>query len=120
LIGGYFGYALLRAVTPSHAFEGSENSFCVTIPAVDDFKAFWIEFFMTMALIMICYGVWDQRNANHHDSVPLRFGLAISGLALVGVRKLNYLSLTEFNNFQLGPIFRRIDESGSKFWPSII
>jgi aquaporin rerated protein, invertebrate len=87
MIGGYFGYALLRAVTPIEALESSGDAFCVTLPSVDNFKAFWIEFFMTMALIMICYGVWDPRNANHHDSVPLRFGLAISGLALVGVKQ---------------------------------
>lgn len=86
MIGGFFGYALLRAVTPAEALENFADSFCVTLPTVDNYKAFWIEFFMTMALIMICYGVWDQRNAAHHDSVPLRFGLAISGLALVGVR----------------------------------
>lgn len=33
---------------------------------------------------MICCGVWDPRNAKHHDSVPLRFGLAVAALALVG------------------------------------
>lgn len=85
LIGGFLGYGLLRLITPSDALGDDANSFCVSLPAVDDFKAFWVEFFITMGLILICCGVWDPRNKNHHDSVPLRFGLAISALALVGV-----------------------------------
>lgn len=85
LIGGFFGYGLLRLITPITALGENADSFCVSLPNVDDFKAFWIEFFITMALILLCLGVWDPRNKNHHDSVPLRFGLAISALALVGV-----------------------------------
>lgn len=32
----------------------------------------------------MCCGVWDPRNANHHDSVQLKFGLTITCLALSG------------------------------------
>jgi aquaporin related protein len=72
------------------------TGFCVSLPNKDvgDMKAFWVEFFITMALIMLCGGVWDPRNKNHHDSVPLRFGLAVAGLALVGVIEVFY-----FNSF---------------------
>lgn len=85
MIGGFLGYGLLRALTPTEALGANADSFCVSLPGVDDFKAFWVEFFITMALILLCCGVWDPRNKNNHDSVPLRFGLAISALALVGV-----------------------------------
>lgn len=81
-IGAFLGYGLLRLVTP--AGPSMNDSFCVTLPNVDVWRAFGVEFFITMGLILICCGVWDPRNANHHDSVPLRFGLAISMLALVG------------------------------------
>lgn len=32
----------------------------------------------------MCAGVWDKRNKNKHDSVPIRFGLTIAGLAMCG------------------------------------
>lgn len=97
------GYGLLRVLTPDSSLN---DSFCVTMPGkgIDVWKAFGVEFFITMGLILICCGVWDPRNAKHHgrftslidlwsykeifwftDSVPLRFGLAITMLALVGV-----------------------------------
>ncbi|XP_070497261.1 lens fiber major intrinsic protein-like isoform X2 [Chironomus tepperi] len=81
--GAFLGYGLLRALTPDSALG---ESFCVTLPGekIDIWKAFGVEFFITMGLILVCCGVWDPRNAKHHDSVPLRFGLAITMLALVG------------------------------------
>lgn len=85
MFGGYLGYGLLRLLTPTDALGNNPDDFCVSLPSVDIKIAFWVEFFMTMALILLCCGVWDPRNKNHHDSVPLRFGLAISALALVGV-----------------------------------
>lgn len=27
-----------------------------------------------------CCGIWDPRNAKHHDSVAIKFALAIAGL----------------------------------------
>nr|BAF62091.1 aquaporin [Polypedilum vanderplanki] len=83
-IGAFLGYALLRLLTPITSPNAHTNKFCVTLPEVDIWRAFGIEFFITMGLILICCGVWDPRNAKHHDSVPLRFGLAVAMLALVG------------------------------------
>ena len=101
LAGGFLGYGLLRLVTPHEQLGDDPSTFCVSIPFVDDIRAFWVEFFITMALIMICCGVWDPRNANHHDSVPIRFGLAVTCLALVGVIKPIILSslLLTINKF---------------------
>lgn len=54
--------------------------------AISPTQAVSIEFIITAVLMLVCCGVWDPRNAKHHDSVPLRFGLAITALAIVGVR----------------------------------
>jgi aquaporin rerated protein, invertebrate len=107
LLGAFLGYGLLRMITPNEFFEGS-TGFCVSLPAADTTTAFIVEFIITSVLILVCCGVWDPRNAQHHgellslvplnsqlidfmtDSVPLRFGLAVMCLALVGVSRLNY------------------------------
>lgn len=39
---------------------------------------------LTLILVWTCGGVWDSRNKNKHDSVPVRFGLAVAGLAIAG------------------------------------
>lgn len=56
---------MLRVLTPDSSL--SEN-FCVTMPGkgIDVWKAFGVEFFITMGLTLICCGVWDPRNAKHH------------------------------------------------------
>jgi len=82
IIGGYLGYGLLRVVTPSEYYEGSD-AFCVSQPTVGTFQGLVIEFLITMCLIFVFCGVVDPRNAKHHDSVPLRFGLTVTGLALI-------------------------------------
>lgn len=65
MIGGFLGYVLLRAVLPNNHF-GDSGRFCVTIPTVGPFHALAIEFMITSVLILVCCGVWDPRNANHH------------------------------------------------------
>lgn len=89
LLGGFMGFGILKAVTPSHVFNRAENStgICTTSLGLDvsPVQAVAVEFLLTMVLILVCCGVWDPRNAKHHDSVPLRFGLAVACLALVGV-----------------------------------
>jgi len=43
----------------------------MTMPGngIDIWKAFGVEFFITMGLILICCGVWDPRNAKHHGKL---------------------------------------------------
>ena len=103
LLGAYMGYGLLRFITPMKMFAGN-NGFCVTLPS-DDIsigQAFMVEFVITAVLIFVCCGVWDPRNGKLHDSVPLRFGLAVTCLALSGVRIYYLISfnkiLMEFNH----------------------
>lgn len=91
ILGSFMGFGILKAVTPAHVFARADNGtsigLCTTMPSasVSPMQAVAVEFLITMVLILVCCGVWDPRNAKHHDSVPLRFGLAVACLALVGV-----------------------------------
>lgn len=40
---------------------------------------------LTGALVWLCCGVWDQRNASRTDSVAIKFGLMVALLAMIGV-----------------------------------
>lgn len=44
-----------------------------------------VEFLATLILALVCCGVWDHRNSDKHDSVAIRFGLAIAVLAMAAV-----------------------------------
>lgn len=87
LIGAFMGFGLLKVVTPVSIFNqtsGSAVGLCTTIPhaSVSPLQAVLIEFVATAVLILTCCAcAWDKRNANHHDSLPLRFGLTVAGLA---------------------------------------
>ncbi|XP_037714492.1 aquaporin AQPcic isoform X1 [Drosophila subpulchrella] len=84
MLGAFIGYGLLMVLLPKSALEGSEgNGLCVTLPhsSVLPGQAFGIEFVITSILIIVCCGVWDPRNSKFHDSVGIRFGLAIACLA---------------------------------------
>jgi len=85
MLGGFIGYGLLKAVVPYSAINApnAQHGVCVTVPH-DDISTgagLGIEFIITAILILVCCGVWDPRNSKFHDSVPIRFGLAIACLA---------------------------------------
>ncbi|XP_017867985.1 PREDICTED: aquaporin AQPcic isoform X1 [Drosophila arizonae] len=82
MLGGFIGYGLLMALLPPSTLD-VPNGLCVTLPhsEVNNLQAFGIEFVATGILVIVCCGVWDPRNAKHHDSVAIRFGLAIACLA---------------------------------------
>lgn len=67
LLGGYLGYALLRAVTPSEFF--SDNKFCVSLPTVSASEGFVVEYIISTILILVFCGVIDPRNDKHHGKV---------------------------------------------------
>ncbi|XP_011190596.1 aquaporin AQPAn.G isoform X1 [Zeugodacus cucurbitae] len=85
MLGGFIGYGLLKALIPTNAvtLEGPHN-LCVTSVHgdINAWQGCAIEFIITGVLIFTCCGVWDPRNSKFHDSVPIRFGLAISCLAI--------------------------------------
>ncbi|KAH8316500.1 hypothetical protein KR067_009182, partial [Drosophila pandora] len=82
LLGAFIGYGLLKLLMPTSVVEVGAG-LCVTLPhtEVTVAQAFGIEFVVTSILILVCCGVWDPRNSKFHDSVPIRFGLAVAGLA---------------------------------------
>jgi len=85
LLGGFIGYGLLKTLVPGNAVdvEGASHGLCVTVTHEDIsvLQGFGIEFIITSVLILVCCGVWDPRNSKYHDSVAIRFGLAVTCLA---------------------------------------
>lgn len=65
------------------------EDFCVTKPNVKDgisvAQAMLAEAFMTGILVWVVNAAWDRRCQDKHDSLPVKFGLAIIALALPGV-----------------------------------
>ncbi|XP_016947348.1 aquaporin isoform X1 [Drosophila biarmipes] len=86
MVGAFIGYGLLKAVLPENAIYTSDTPSGVCLTLVNSTLTCWqglaVEFLITCALIAICCGVWDPRNATKQDSVPVRFGLAIACLSL--------------------------------------
>lgn len=75
------------------------TAYCVSQVSgnITELQGFGVEFLITAILIWTCCGVWDARNADKHDSVSIRLGLTIAGLALVAVRIQNFV---EFNKWR--------------------
>lgn len=93
MCGAFLGYGLLVILTPPTILELSGPSFgvlkpmdLITIP-----QALCIEFIATGILIWFCCGVWDPRNAQNQDSVPLRFAFALAGLVSATVRFIFFI-----------------------------
>lgn len=85
MLGAFIGYGLLKALLTTELMTAGAG-LCVTLPSqVTTPQAFGIEFVATAILVIVCCGVWDPRNARHHDSVAIRFGLAIACLACSAV-----------------------------------
>lgn len=95
------GFGLLKLVTPALIFRPEDKEgpgVCSTVPNPDitTFQALLVEFLATTVLILVCCGVWDPRNSQNSDSIPLRFGFTITALALVTV-SINII--THYLNF---------------------
>ncbi|XP_033253988.1 aquaporin AQPcic-like isoform X1 [Drosophila miranda] len=82
MLGAFIGYGLLKVLLPEDTLSAGVG-LCVTLPhsSISHAQAFGIEFVITAILVIVCCGVWDPRNSKFHDSVAIRFGLAISCLA---------------------------------------
>ncbi|XP_044266377.1 aquaporin AQPcic-like [Tribolium madens] len=89
MLGALTGFGLVKLATPTEYFETNSTSVGLCSPAlhpgVTPFQGLLIEFLISLMLTLVCCGVWDCRNNTKHDSVPIRFGLTITVLALVGV-----------------------------------
>ncbi|KAF5271375.1 hypothetical protein FQA39_LY08173 [Lamprigera yunnana] len=98
--GAFAGYGLLMSITPSHhqakyetrqiASNVTENVKIIGLcsPSINSelsgFQGMFCEFILSLMFILICCSVWDHRNANKHDSVAIKIGLAVTGLVLAG------------------------------------
>jgi len=81
-VGATLGYGLLKIlISDNYVTEG----FCATTvnSKISSVQGLGIEIVISTVLILICCAVWDKRNADKPDSVPLRFGLAISAISMV-------------------------------------
>lgn len=80
--GAILGYALLKVLIPDYYIK---PTFCMTLPLerVTTIQALAIETIITTVLIIIVCAVWDKRNADKPDSVPLRFGFVIVAISMV-------------------------------------
>jgi aquaporin related protein len=79
-VGAILGYGLLKLLVPDDIFSIPPNGTCVTSlhPGMSVTKGFFVEFFLTCALISIICGVWDPRNRSNGDSAPLRIGKLVA------------------------------------------
>lgn len=79
ILGAVTGFGLVKALlTVPELCSPSPH------PSLSTFQVFLTEFLLTLILIWVCCGVWDSRNSTKHDSVPIRLGLAVAGLAMAG------------------------------------
>lgn len=82
-IGAILGYGILLAVSPVDLIS---NGICMTLPHAGhtSVQALVIEIILTATLSLICCACWDPINEHKQESVPLKFGLAITGLSIAG------------------------------------
>ncbi|XP_022902197.1 aquaporin AQPAe.a-like isoform X5 [Onthophagus taurus] len=92
MLGGIFGFGLIKLLLTEHFTEvhipspggnGTIHHLCVTQPNpyISPFQATAIEAITSGILILLLCGITDKRNHANTDSLPLRFGFAITGLA---------------------------------------
>lgn len=81
------GFGTILVLTPAAIVEQSGPLFGMNVLNADvpAWTGCCIEFVATSILVWFCCAVWDPRNAHTQDSVPIRFGLALTGLSLVAV-----------------------------------
>lgn len=88
-IGGVFGFWLLEVLTPTKIFAQSAGVYgvCQTFPNenVGAMDAIIIEYISTMFWISMFCATWDPRNRSQQNSMPLKFGLAITILSVIFV-----------------------------------
>lgn len=82
----FFPFNLFQLVA-GDMHPANTTAFCVNHvnPYIQQVQGFGIEFGATMILVFTVCGVWDYRNRERHDSVPIKFGVIITGLAVATV-----------------------------------
>lgn len=93
-LGSLLGYGLLKMITPGNYLNDGNvtttDSFCTT-HMNGDYKDLTVvhglvtEVLATGVFVFFACSIWDSRNAKNSDSVPIKFGLAITMLAFAFV-----------------------------------
>ncbi|CAH1113824.1 unnamed protein product [Psylliodes chrysocephalus] len=85
ILGALTGFGLVKAITTTK-LNSSTLGACSPSPAahLSVFQVFLVEFLLTLILIWVCCAIWDSRNSNNTDSISLRLGLTVAGLAMAG------------------------------------
>ncbi|CAH0763874.1 unnamed protein product [Diatraea saccharalis] len=83
LVGASLGYGILIGVAP---VDMAGEGVCLTLPHsnINEWQAVGVEILLSAALSLVNCSVWDPVNESRQDSVPLKYALTISGLALAG------------------------------------
>lgn len=87
-LGAFAGFGLLKLLTPKRVFQESAQIGCGHC-MIQPNPEMWIvhslamEYLATTCLILICCAVWDKRNAQLIDSLPLRFGLSLTAFGVI-------------------------------------
>lgn len=80
-LGGVVGAAILKGVSPSNFTGGTTG---VSDP-INSAQAFGIELVITFVLVLVVFGVCDDRRTDVKGSAPLAIGLSITACHLVAV-----------------------------------
>ncbi|CAG9862713.1 unnamed protein product [Phyllotreta striolata] len=85
LLGSLTGFGLVKAIAKTK-INDSALGVCSPAPNPDlsGFQIFLVEFLLTLVLVWVCCAIWDSRNAENTDSVSIKLGLTVAGLAMAG------------------------------------
>jgi len=79
-LGGVVGAAILKGVSPPGAWGDTQVN-----PSITSAQAFGIELVITFVLVLVVFGVCDDRRNDVKGSAPLAIGLSITACHLVAV-----------------------------------
>lgn len=82
-LGAIIGYGILLGLAP---VDLRIDGICVPEqhPALTGFQLVGLEMIMTATLVFVCCSFWDPINEHNQDSMPIKFGLTVTGLCISG------------------------------------
>ncbi|XP_012288235.1 aquaporin-like [Orussus abietinus] len=125
-IGSIIGYGLLKVIVqtrymrPKPSYTMPVDLICVTQlnDNISVGEGFLVEILATFLLTSVACGIWDKKNSENTDSVPIRFGFSVIALCLAfepytgcGINPARSLAPAIWNNkwsyhwiYWLGPL----------------
>lgn len=83
-------------------------------PLISVLQGFLVEFLISLILVFVFCGVIDKRNKHNTDTIPVRFGMTVAGLAMVAV---SIRQLLFARNYEL-KFFCKIPYTGAHMNPA--